>query len=143
MRPPGESPACKAVFNSMIADFVSPLAMYSRADAASAARASPTVLAAAASGASSAVFSTAANASLLALAFGPSSHWMGSASSAVLACHQVSATTATALSLTRSTCFTPGRRATAAASKPFSLPPKTGHSLMAAFSRPGSFRSMP
>ena len=42
-------------------------------------------------------------------AFGPSSHSIGSASSAVLACHQVSATTATAVSPTRTTFFTPGR----------------------------------
>ena len=32
---------------------------------------------------------------------------------------------------------------TLAASKPFTLPPNTGQSLIAAFSIPGSFRSMP
>ena len=40
--------------------------------------------------------------------FGPSSQTIGSASSAFLARHQVSATTATAVSLTRTTFFTPG-----------------------------------
>jgi hypothetical protein len=69
---------------------------------------------------------------------------MGSASSAFLARHQVSATTATALSPTRTTFFTPGIFSTAlAASKPRSLPPNTGQALMAAFSMPGSFRSAP
>ena len=76
-------------------------------------------------------------------AFGPSSHSMGKASSALFARHQVSATTATALSPTRSTFFTPGFDAMAAASKLFNLPPKTGQSLIAAFSKPGIFRSMP
>ena len=41
------------------------------------------------------------------------------------------------------TFFTPGLRAIAAASKLLSLPPNTGQSLIAAFSMPGSFRSMP
>ena len=41
------------------------------------------------------------------LAFSPSSQTIGSASSAVLACHQVSATTATVQSLTRTTFLTP------------------------------------
>jgi hypothetical protein len=50
------------------------------------------------------------------LAFGPSSHSIGSASSAVLARHQVSATTATAVSPTRTTFFTPGLPWIAAAS---------------------------
>ena len=68
---------------------------------------------------------------------------MGSASSAVLARHQVSATTATALSPTFTTLRTPGRVAMAAASKLRTLPPKTGQSRMAAFSMPGSFRSAP
>ena len=77
------------------------------------------------------------------LAFGPSSHTMGSASSAVLACHQVSATTATAVSPTFTTFFTPFIFATFAASKLFTLPPNTGHSMIAAFSIPGSFRSKP
>ena len=77
------------------------------------------------------------------LAFGPSSHTMGSASSAVLASHQVSATTATAESPTWSTCRTPGMPLTLAASKLFTLPPKTGQSLIAALSMPGSLRSAP
>ena len=41
-------------------------------------------------------------------ALAPSSQTIGSASSAFLACHQVSATTATAVSCTRTTFFTPG-----------------------------------
>jgi len=76
-------------------------------------------------------------------AFGPSSHSIVSASSAVFACHQVSAITATALSPTGTTFFTPGRFAIAAALKLLTLPPNTGQSLIAAFSMPGSFRSMP
>ena len=68
---------------------------------------------------------------------------MGSASSAVLARHQVSATTATASSPTRTTFFTPRRLITAFASKLLSLPPNTGQALMVAFSRPGIFRSVP
>ena len=62
-------------------------------------------------------------------ACGPSSHSIGKASSAVLACHQVSATTETALSPTGRTCLTPGMALMAAASKLFTLPPKTGQSL--------------
>ena len=77
------------------------------------------------------------------LAFGPSSHTIGSASSAVLACHQVSATTATAVSPTCTTFFTPFMPVTLAASKLFTLPPNTGQSLIAALSMPGSFRSAP
>ena len=76
------------------------------------------------------------------LAFGPSSHTIGSASSAVLACHQVSATTATAASPLCTTFFTPGMPATLAASKLFTLPPNTGLSLTAAHSMPGSLTSM-
>jgi hypothetical protein len=97
------------------------------------------------SGASSPAFSTAAKAALLAVALAPSSQTIGNASSAVLACHQVSATTASARSptVTVSTFFTPGRLAMAAASKLLTLPPNTGQSLMAALSMPGSFRSMP
>jgi hypothetical protein len=76
-------------------------------------------------------------------AFGPSSHTIGSASSAVLACHHVSATTATAVSPTCTTCLTPGMPLTLSASKLFTFPPNTGHSLMLAFSMPGSFRSAP
>src|SRR6266404_4017452 len=44
---------------------------------------------------------------LVTLAFSPSSQTIGKASSAVLACHQVSATTATALSPTFTTFLTP------------------------------------
>ena len=57
------------------------------------------------------------------LAFSPSSQTIGSASSAVLACHQVSATTATAVSLTFTTLRTPGILATLASSTLLSLPP--------------------
>ena len=77
------------------------------------------------------------------LALSPSSQTIGSASSAVLACHQVSATTATAVSPTCTTFLTPFMPATLAASKLFTLPPKTGHSLIAALSMPGSLRSKP
>ena len=73
-----------------------------------AARASPTWLPTAASLASSPAFITSANLALDAVAFGPLSHSIGSASSAVFACHQVSATTATAESPTRTTFLTPG-----------------------------------
>ena len=76
-------------------------------------------------------------------AFGPSSQTIGSASSATFACHQVSATTATAVSPTCRTFFTPFMPATLAASKLFTLPPKTGHSLIVALSMPGSLRSAP
>ena len=76
-------------------------------------------------------------------AFGPSSHTIGSASSAVLACHHVSATTATAVSPTFNTWRTPGMFFTLSASKLCTLPPKTGHSLIVALSIPGSFRSAP
>src|SRR5262249_24416911 len=77
------------------------------------------------------------------LAFGPSSQGAGRATSPGFACHQRSATTATALSPTFTTCLTPGMPFTLAASKLVSLPPNTGHSLIAAHSMPGSFRSMP
>jgi hypothetical protein len=60
-----------------------------------------------------------------------------------LARHQVSAITATALSPTGTTFFTPGRLLMAAALKPRTLPPNTGQALMAAFSMPGSCRSAP
>ena len=76
------------------------------------------------------------------LALSPSSQVIGSASSAVLACHQVSATTATAVSFTFMTFFTPGILATFASSKLTTLAPNTGASLMAALSMPGSFTSM-
>ena len=76
------------------------------------------------------------------LALSPSSQTIGSASSAVLACHQVSATTATAVSFTFMTFFTPGILATFASSKLTTLEPNTGASLIAALSMPGSFTSM-
>ena len=75
-------------------------------------------------------------------AFGPSSQTIGSASSAFLACHQVSATTATAVSFTCTTFLTPGMPATFASSKLFTLPPNTGLSLIAALSMPGSLTSI-
>ena len=73
---------------------------------------------------------------------GPSSQTIGSASSAVLACHQVSATTATVESFTFTARRTPGRPAIFASSKLTSLPPKTGQALTAACSMPGSLRSI-
>ena len=82
-------------------------------------------------------------AALSSLACGPSSQSIGSASAAFLARHQVVATTATAVSPTGTTCFTPGRPITAAASNLRSLPPTMGQSRMAAHSMPGSCRSMP
>ena len=72
----------------------------------------------------------------------PSSQTIGRASSAVFACHQVSATTATAVSFTLTTLRTPGRPAIFDSSKLFSLPPNTGQSLIAAHSMPGSLTSM-
>ena len=81
--------------------------------------------------------------SLDTLAFGPSSQVMATASSAFLASHHVSATTATAESPTWTTCFTPGMPFALSASKLFTLPPNTGHSLIAALSIPGSLRSKP
>ena len=80
---------------------------------------------------------------LLKPACGPESQVTGSASRAVLACHQVSATTATALSSTATTARTPGILPTLAASKDLSLPVNTGQALMAALSMPGSCRSVP
>src|SRR4051812_105892 len=77
------------------------------------------------------------------LLFGPSLQVIGSASSATLACHQVSATTATAVSPTLRTCLTPFMPLTLASSKLTSLLPNTGQSLIAAFNMPGSFTSMP
>ena len=75
-------------------------------------------------------------------AFGPSSHSIGSAASAVLACHQVSATTATAASPDCTTFLTPGMFVILAASKLLILPPNTGHSFMAAQSIPGIVKSI-
>ena len=77
------------------------------------------------------------------LAFGPSSQTMGRASSAVLAFHQVSAMTATALSPIFATFFTPFIDATLLASKLFTVPPNTGDALIAALTMPGSLTSMP
>ena len=57
---------------------------------------------------------------------GPSSHVMASASRAVFARHQLSATTATP-SVICTTCFTPGIAFALAASKVTGLPPITGH----------------
>ena len=76
------------------------------------------------------------------LALSPSSHLISTASSAVLACHQVSATTATAVSRTFMTFLTPGIFAALASSKLTTLEPNTGASLMAALSMPGSLMSM-
>src|SRR6185295_14175511 len=81
--------------------------------------------------------------SLETLAFSPVSQTIGKASSAVLACHQVSATTATALSPTCTTFLTPFIDATLAASKLLTLPPNTGQALIVALSMPGSLTSMP
>jgi hypothetical protein len=71
------------------------------------------------------------------------SHSMVTASSAVLACQKVSATTATAFSSTLTTFFTPGIFSAFAASKLFTLPPNTGHALIEALSIPGSLTSTP
>lgn len=110
---------------------------------ASSAFASPWLLPMKASSASSPSASMALISALERFLLGPSSQMMGSASSAVLARHQLSATTATARSSTFTTFFTPGIFSTAAASKLTSVPPKTGQALIAAFSMPGSFRSAP
>ena len=87
-------------------------------------------------------FRKAAIVALDTLAPGPSSQTTGSASSAVLACHQVSATTATAVPPTSRTFFTPFMPLTLAASKLTTLPPRTGQALIAAFSMPGSWVSI-
>ena len=63
------------------------------------------------------------------VAFAPSSQTIGSASSAVFARHQVSATTATVVSFTFTTRRTPGMPAIFASSKLTSLPPNTGQCL--------------
>ena len=76
------------------------------------------------------------------LALGPSSHTIGNLSSAVLAIQKVSATTATAVSPTCTTFFTPLIPVTLLASKLFTLPPNTGHSLMLAINMPGIFKSI-
>ncbi len=67
-------------------------------------------------------------------ALSPSFHTTGSASSAVLACHHVSATTATAPSFTLPARLTPGMPATLSASKLATVPPNTGDALIAAHS---------
>src|SRR5262249_35166921 len=77
------------------------------------------------------------------LALAPPSQVAGSASSAVFACHQRSATTASALSPTFTTCLTPGMPCTLAASKLVSMPPNTGGSLIAAHTMPGTLRPRP
>ena len=76
------------------------------------------------------------------LPLSPSSQVIAVASSAVLACHQVSATTATAVSFTLMTFFTPGIFIALASSKLVTLAPNTGASLIAAQSMPGSFTSI-
>ena len=75
-------------------------------------------------------------------ALAPSSHTISTTSSARLACHQVSATTATAEPSTRTTFLTPGIFDAFDASKLASLPPNTGQSLIAALSMPGSLTSI-
>ncbi len=76
------------------------------------------------------------------LPFGPLSHSIGRASSAVFARHQVSAMTATPVSATCTTFLTPGIFSTFAASKLLILPPNTGQFFSAAFSMPGMVWSM-
>ena len=72
----------------------------------------------------------------------PSSHTIGNAASAVFAWYHLSATTATALSSTATTCRTPGIDLILSASKDFSLPPNTGHCAIAAFSMSGNCTSI-
>ncbi len=85
----------------------------------------------------------AAMSALSTLACGPSSHSMGRASIAVLACHHLSAITATASSPTATTFLTPGMAITFDASKDFSLAPNRGYWRIAALTMPGSFKSVP
>src|SRR5215813_8460078 len=66
---------------------------------------------------------------LVTLSFSVTSQTTGKASSAVFACHQVSATTATASSPTCTTFFTPFILATLAASKLFTLLPVFGNKV--------------
>ena len=73
----------------------------------------------------------------------PSSQTIGRDSRAVLARHQVSATTATVKSLTFTTPFTPRKFLTFASSKLTNLPPKTGQAFTAAHNMPGNWRSAP
>ena len=105
-------------------------------------RASPSLRSAKAVGASRPLMRKSRILALFCAAPSPSSHTTGKASSAVLARHQVSATTATVASSTRTTPRTPGRPFTASASKLTSLPPNTGQARIAALSMPGSLRSM-
>ena len=79
---------------------------------------------------------------LFCVAPSPSFQTIGKASSAVLARHQVSATTATVRSLTRTTARTPRIEVTLAASKLTICPPHTGQALMAAHNCPGTRTSM-
>src|SRR5258708_26682938 len=89
------------------------------------------------------LLSNSAMEALETFALSPSSQLRGNASRAVFACHQRSATTATADSPTLRMCLTPFWPWIFAASKLTSLPPKTGQSLIAAQSIPGSFTSNP
>ena len=72
----------------------------------------------------------------------PSSHVTARASDAFFACHQLSATTATA-SLNLITLRTPGMAAVLVSSTDLSVPLNTGHWISAACSMPGSRTSMP
>ena len=80
---------------------------------------------------------------LVTLALGPSSQTIGRAASAVFAFQKLSATTATAVSPTGTTFLTPRIPSTFAASKLFTLPPKTGQSRIVAVSMLGNLRSIP
>jgi len=79
---------------------------------------------------------------LFTLPLGPKSQSIVSASIAVLACHQVSATTAKA-SLNLMTLRTPLRRSIFTSSTDLSVPLKTGHWISAACSMFGTRTSMP
>ena len=72
----------------------------------------------------------------------PPSHSIVSASSACFACHQLSATTATA-SLSLTTLWTPFMPTALESSTDFSVPLNTGHCASAACSMPGTRTSMP
>jgi hypothetical protein len=78
-----------------------------------------------------------------ALACGPSSHSIGSASSAGLGAPPGVGDHGHRAVADRTTLLHAGRFSITAASKLLTLPPNTGQSLMAAFSMPGSLRSMP
>src|SRR5262249_55421572 len=81
--------------------------------------------------------------SLDTLALSPVSQTIGSASSAVLACHHVSATTATSLSPTATSFLAHFIVSTFAPAKLFTLPSNIGQALIGALSMPGSFTSAP